>query len=801
MLPVISMAVDSGDGSQSKVLIDDKDSVFMAEKNVAQCVEKVELSISLGLQNLQRRVSPRLQNMPDDQKPFYGSNRKRLSNGLKDKVSEKGIKVEFVEDIRCKDNVVTAKKNGAQCVEKIEPNSSQGLQNLQRRVSPRLQNIPDDQKPFYGSNRKRLSDGLKDKVSEKGIKVEFVEDIRCKENVVTAKKSVAQCVEKIEPNSSQGRKNLQQRISPRLQNIPDDQKPFYGSNRKRLSDGLEEKVSNKRTKVVFAEDIRCGSDLATGHNSCLAQVDNSDKSVARVKRTLRVFNRFYLRFVQEEEKRCKKPKDNDMQVSNGSENNNGNASDDYSRRCSKRPDLKAISEMVKSNKILYPKKIGHLPGIDIGHQFFSRAEMVAVGLHGHWLTGIDYIGESCKMKEYQNFTLPLAVSIVLSGQYEDDVDNSEEVVYTGQGGNNLLGNKRQIKDQVMCRGNLALKNNMDQDVCVRVIRGHKCASSYTRKVYTYDGLYKVDHFWKERGVAGFIVFKYRLKRIEGQPKLVTHQVDFAWRRVSKGHFELDGLVCRDICGGQENICIPATNVCDVPPVVPAGFKYIKSVQVAENVIIPPDAPGCNCKGKCTNAAKCYCAQLNGDDFPYVNQDGGRLVEPTDVVFECGPRCGCGPSCLNRTSQQGLKYELEVYRTENKGWAVRSRDFIPSGAPVCEYVGILRKNDELDNVSGNDYIFDIDCWQTMNEIGGRERRLRDVSLPLSGHAEERHGKISENGPEFCIDAGSYGNVARFINHSCEPNLFVQCVLSSHHDVRLARVILFAADNIPPMQCYK
>lgn len=53
--------------------------------------------------------------------------------------------------------------------------------------------------------------------------------------------------------------------------------------------------------------------------------------------------------------------------------------------------------------------------------------------------------------------MPLAVSIVLSGQYEDDVDNSEEVVYTGQGGNDLLGNKRQIKDQVMCRGNLALK--------------------------------------------------------------------------------------------------------------------------------------------------------------------------------------------------------------------------------------------------------------------------------------------------------------------------------------------------------
>lgn len=46
---------------------------------------------------------------------------------------------------------------------------------------------------------------------------------------------------------------------------------------------------------------------------------------------------------------------------------------------------------------------------------------------------------------------------MLSGQYEDDVDNSEEVVYTGQGGHDLLGNKRQIRDQVMTRGNLALK--------------------------------------------------------------------------------------------------------------------------------------------------------------------------------------------------------------------------------------------------------------------------------------------------------------------------------------------------------
>lgn len=37
----------------------------------------------------------------------------------------------------------------------------------------------------------------------------------------------------------------------------------------------------------------------------------------------------------------------------------------------------------------------------------------------------------------------------------------------------------------------------------------------------------------------------------------------------------------------------------------------------------------------------------------------RLVKPMDVVYECGAGCGCGPECINRTSQQGLQFRLEV----------------------------------------------------------------------------------------------------------------------------------------------
>ncbi|CDP16741.1 unnamed protein product [Coffea canephora] len=497
---------------------------------------------------------------------------------------------------------------------------------------------------------------------------------------------------------------------------------------------------------------------------------------ASVTETLRQFNKCYLHFVQEEEKRCGKLDDRQKNKASCPKEN---IAEDDTKRGSKRPDLKAITKA----------------WIDVGHQFFSRAEMVVLGFHSHWLNGIDYIGQA-RRSDLGDYKLPLAVSIVLSGQYEDDLDNFEEIVYTGQGGNNLLGDKRQIKDQVMRLGNLGLKNCIEHSVPVRVVRGHKCTNSYVGKVYTYDGLYKVVNYWAEKGVSGFTVYKFRLKRLEGQPPLTTSQVHYTRSRVPDSIAEIRGLVCKDITGGQEDIPIPATNLVDDPPVPPTGFTYHKDMKFAKNVKLPLNASGCSCRGTCTDPGVCACAKLNGSDFPYVFRDGGRLIEPKAVVFECNPNCGCGPGCVNRISQRGLKYRLEVFRTPNRGWGVRCWDYIPSGAPICEYIGRLTKTDDIDSAAGNSYIFDIDCLQTMKGLDGRERRLRDVSLPVN--LENDDDKMSESVPEFCIDAGSAGNVARFINHSCQPNLFVQCILSTHHDIKLARVVLIAADNIPPLK---
>ncbi|XP_073000412.1 histone-lysine N-methyltransferase, H3 lysine-9 specific SUVH4 isoform X1 [Typha latifolia] len=541
-------------------------------------------------------------------------------------------------------------------------------------------------------------------------------------------------------------------------------------------------VGDERTSIVVGGGV---PDDGNGHgveNSLIAAVKSAK---TRVKETLRAFNSHYLHFVQAEQRRVKEAEARALEPKE-----EGSCEENFKRK-SRRPDLKAISQMLESKTVLYPvKRIGHLPGIDVGDQFFSRAEMVVLGMHSHWLNGIDYMGQEFKkMEEYKNYTFPLAICIVLSGMYEDDLDNSEDIIYTGQGGHDLLGKKQQICDQKMERGNLALKNSKENYVPVRVIRGHVSPSSYCGRVYTYDGLYKVEDYWPEKGLSGFTVYRYRLKRLDGQRSLTTTQVKFAREQVPKSISGLRGLVCDDISGGQEKVPIPVTNLFDSPPVAPSGFVYCKSLQVPNNWPIPENVLGCDCRGDCSNSRSCSCAKINGSDFPYVRKDGGRLVEAKSIVFECGVNCGCDLNCINRTSQQGLKYRLEVFKTAKKGWGVKSWDTIPAGAPICEYTGNLRRTDEIDSALDNNYIFDIDCLQTMKGLDGREKRPGDISFL---------GNSESDVPEYCIDAGAVGNIARFINHSCQPNLFVQCILSSHRDFKLAKVMLFAADTIPPLQ---
>lgn len=54
---------------------------------------------------------------------------------------------------------------------------------------------------------------------------------------------------------------------------------------------------------------------------------------------------------------------------------------------------------------------------------------------------------------------------------------------------------------------------------------------------------------------------------------------------------------------------------------------------------------------------------------------------------------------------------------------------------------------------------------------------------------RHNNINS------LDALRTGGVARFLNHSCNPNSFLQRVFIGHHDRRFPRMALFASKPIP------
>ena len=156
---------------------------------------------------------------------------------------------------------------------------------------------------------------------------------------------------------------------------------------------------------------------------------------------------------------------------------------------------------------------GQPPGVPVGTLWLSRVECSKDGVHGPWVGGIAGSGKTG------------AHSIVLSGGYEGDTDEGTMFTYTGSGGRDLTGNKRtapQSSDQELKKGNLALAVNCLRNRPLRVVRGYKLAkrSDFApQQGYRYDGLYRVVEVWPEQGPSGFVIWRYKMEREEGQAEL------------------------------------------------------------------------------------------------------------------------------------------------------------------------------------------------------------------------------------------------------------------------------------------
>lgn len=175
----------------------------------------------------------------------------------------------------------------------------------------------------------------------------------------------------------------------------------------------------------------------------------------------------------------------------------------------------------KECKVVDKDHFGPVPGIEVGMNWFFRVQISEEGIHRPHVAGI---AGSAKTG---------CPSLVLSGGYEDDIDNGEEFTYTGSGGRDLSGNKRtaeQSSDQELTRSNGALAINCackfddaaggeatdwKKGKPIRVVRGYKGAkhSKFAPEAGNrYDGVYKVVKYWPEKGKSGFRVWRYLLRR-------------------------------------------------------------------------------------------------------------------------------------------------------------------------------------------------------------------------------------------------------------------------------------------------
>ncbi|XP_065867238.1 histone-lysine N-methyltransferase, H3 lysine-9 specific SUVH3-like [Euphorbia lathyris] len=451
----------------------------------------------------------------------------------------------------------------------------------------------------------------------------------------------------------------------------------------------------------------------------------------------------------------------------------------------RRADLKAgnvlMSKGVRTNQ---KKRIGVVPGVEIGDIFFFRMEMCLVGLHSQSMAGID-----CLILRGEGEEDPLAISIVSSGGYDDEAEDTDVLIYSGQGGGANSNKKdKQASDQKLERGNLALERSLHRANEVRVIRGMKDVIHPTAKVYVYDGLYRIQESWVDKGKSGCNMFKYKLIRVPGQPGAYS-----VWKSIQQwkeGFSTRVGLILPDLTSGAESLPVSLVNDVDDEK-GPAYFTYFASVKYLKSFKLTEPSYGCNCSNACAPGdLNCSCIRKNGGDFPYTTT--GVLVGRRPLVHECGPSCPCVPNCKNRISQNGLKARLEVFRTKDRGWGLRSWDPIRAGTFICEYAGeVIEKVKTRQDGGGEDdeYVFDTtrvyepfkwNCEPGLIEDDGSDT-IEEFDIPSP----------------LIISAKNCGNVSRFMNHSCSPNVFWQPVAYDQNSETYVHIAFFAMKHIPPM----
>uniref|UniRef100_A0AC34PXQ5 Histone-lysine N-methyltransferase n=1 Tax=Panagrolaimus sp. JU765 TaxID=591449 RepID=A0AC34PXQ5_9BILA len=132
-------------------------------------------------------------------------------------------------------------------------------------------------------------------------------------------------------------------------------------------------------------------------------------------------------------------------------------------------------------------------------------------------------------------------------------------------------------------------------------------------------------------------------------------------------------------------------------------------------------------------------------------------------MECGSRCFLKEKCQNKKFQNHQYASFEPFFAGAKGWGIRAKEKIKSGQFIVEYLGEI--------------------------IDGNETTRRLKKYAKNNH---RHHYMMGLRNGAVIDATTYGNYSRFINHSCDPNAETQKWVVS----RQLKIGFFALKDILP-----
>ncbi|KZV65837.1 SET domain-containing protein [Peniophora sp. CONT] len=240
------------------------------------------------------------------------------------------------------------------------------------------------------------------------------------------------------------------------------------------------------------------------------------------------------------------------------------------------------------------------------------------------------------------------------------------------------------------------------------------------------------------------------------------------------------------------------------PNVPVDFEWLE-----RNYQYPadyqPDDGGrhCDCTGRCGPSSRCDCFDVSnlgafGPSVPAYTKDG-LLIDGLEsysepfLVHECSDRCPCSSICENRVAQWPRDVPLEIIKTAQCGWGVRTPIHLPKGKILGMYTGDLSRRDEGDeddsydgdssrdaSSSDGDTTYDIedsdDSGATASGRGGKKGRTRNRKR--SPATIERQLRESyefnldwDEAQHWVVGAYQRGNWTRFVNHCCEPNLRV------------------------------